>query len=248
MAAQPASTLPSPESSLTRVTDSQQIYHLVRRVQEGRSLLNVTVRGQSKSYLSAVLDVNAVEGYLLLDELTPVEGHEALLRVGRLNVYTQCQGVDVSFNSEVQHSGIEGGGALYRVAMPEVVYYSQRREDYRVRINLGRAIPLVYLDDAGRGFEGVLHDISAGGLSADLLKLKDVAIKPGQVLSNCLIKQIADHPLNVSIEIRFVAHGDNGHGLRVGSRFLDLPGPEQRAIRQFVATLDREWRRKLSKD
>jgi c-di-GMP-binding flagellar brake protein YcgR len=239
---------PNYSTELTRVTDPAQIANLIKRIKDNRALLNVTVRGEPKAFLSAVLDVNPTEGYLLLDELVPKGGHEALLRERRLDIYAQTSGVDISFAGVLLEARVESDGALYRLALPEVLYYRQRREYYRVRVSRGQHIPFVIRDTEGNEIEGSLHDISAGGLGSEFLRATGLSLEQGQVLTDCMLRLLNDMTLNVSVEVRFVSEDAHARTLRLGGRFVDLPAHERKLIEHFVATLDREWRRKLAKE
>jgi c-di-GMP-binding flagellar brake protein YcgR len=233
---------------VTRVTDPTQIGGLLKRIKDGHSLLTVTVRGEPETYLSAILDVNSQTGHFLLDELVPPEGHHALMRARRANIFTQSGGVEINFNAEVIDAGIEIKGAFYKMAFPPVALYRQRREHYRVRVSRGHQIPLVISHPGGGHAEGELRDISAGGIGAELTIVRQLDLAPGQIIKDALLKLFSDMSVNLSIELRFLQPDDRNGSIRIGGRLLDLSRPEQKIIEQFVATLDREWRRKMSKD
>jgi c-di-GMP-binding flagellar brake protein YcgR len=235
------------QSQLTRVTDPAQIALLLRRIKDSRSLLNITLRGEPRGFLSAILDVKPVEGVVYLDELVPREGHAAVMRARGINVFTQCQGVDISFNCEIQDSGKEDGAVLYRASLPDILYYSQRREYHRVRVAHAHPVALVIRDETGNVANGEVLDISAGGLGAELNKPGTVPFQQGLILPNCMLKLFTDIELTLALEVRFLSRDDKGRP-RIGGRFVELTRGDQKIIEQFVASLDREWRRKLAKD
>jgi c-di-GMP-binding flagellar brake protein YcgR len=233
---------------VTRVTDPDGIAGLLKRIKDGHSLLTVSIRGEPESYLSAVLEVNREAGQFLIDELVPPEGHHALMRVRRAHVLTTSGGVEITFSAEVLETGVESKGAFYKLAFPPVILYRQRREHYRVRVSRGHRIPLLIPLDAGGRAEGELRDISTGGIGAELLVARNLELAPGQVIHNAQLKLFSDMLVNLSLELRFFQRDEHSGHLRIGGRLLDLARPEQKIIEQFVAALDREWRRKMSQD
>lgn len=233
---------------VTRVTDPDGIAGLLKRIRDGHSLLTVSIRGEPETYLSAVLEVNRETGQFLLDELVPPEGHHALMRTRRAHILTNSGGVEITFSSEVLETGVESKGAFYKLAFPPVILYRQRREHYRVRVSRGHRIPLFISQKEGGRAEGELRDISAGGIGADLLVVKNLEFQPGQVIRNAQLKLFSDMLVNLSLELRFFQRDERNGNLRIGGRLLDLARAEQKIIEQFVAALDREWRRKMSKD
>ena len=241
-------TMDSDRDDVTRVTDASRIANLLRRIQEGRSLVTVTVRGEPAPYLSAILAVNPHERHFALDELVPPEGHHALMRERHANVHTQSDGVEISFNCAVEDTGIEAKGAFYRMAFPTVVLYRQRREYYRARVARGHPVPLLITDGEGGKADGLVRDISAGGIGAEITSASGIDLTPGQVYREALVRLFVDLSLSLNVELRFRSQDDRTGNLRIGGRLVDVGHAEQKLIEQFVASLDREWRRKLAKD
>jgi c-di-GMP-binding flagellar brake protein YcgR len=231
-----------------RITDPARIAQLLKRLKDSRALLSVTVPAVTDVYLSAVLGVDAAGGSFELDELAPPDGHPALLAAGRLNAFAQCSGVDLSFTAALRSVERDSNGNFYRLAFPAVLFYRQRREHYRVRVARGQPVPLVIGLDEQHAVEGLLHDISAGGLGGEFERYQGPALVLGQVLPDCELR-LHDHPpLHLSLEVRFVSADEPLHRLRLGARFLELGRQERKLIEQFVASLDREWRRRLSRN
>jgi c-di-GMP-binding flagellar brake protein YcgR len=234
--------------NVTRVTDASQIANLLKRIKDGRSLLTVTVRGEPDPYLSAVLEVNPQERYFLLDELVPAAGHQALMRQRRANIHTQSGGVEISFNCAVGDAGIETKGAFYRMAFPDVVLYRQRRAHFRARIARAQTVPVLVTDGDGGKADGLVRDISAGGIGAEMTGIHGMELTPGQIYRDVLVRLFVDLSLNLNVELRFRSQDERTGNVRIGGRLIDIGRAEQKLIEQFVASLDREWRRKLAKD
>lgn len=235
-------------SQTERITDPARIAQLLKRIKDSRALLSVTVPAVTDVYLSAILDVDPASGCFELDELAPADGHLALVAAGRLNAFAQCSGVDLSFTAQLRSVERDRNGNFYRVAFPTVLYYRQRRAHYRVRVARGHIVPLLIGLDADHAIEGLLHDISAGGLGGEFERYSGPALVLGQVLPDCELR-LHDHPpVHLGLEVRFVSADEPLRRVRLGARFVDVGRHEQKLIEQFVASLDREWRRRLSRD
>jgi len=148
------------QSEGEQVTDPVQIAALLKKVKDSRTVLQVTLPGRTTEYNSALLDVNLEQGYLLLDELTPTEGHHLLSNGGQFTVGIRLRGVDMRFTSQVQEVSGQAGIAFYRANLPHSLYYCQRRSFYRVRIGLGLMIPFTIRRGDDKPLQGRLDDIS----------------------------------------------------------------------------------------
>lgn len=235
-------------SQTERITDPARIAQLLKRIKDSRALLSVTVPAVTDVFLSAILHVDPAGGYFELDELAPADGHLALVAAARLNAFAQCSGVDLSFTAVLQSVERDSNGNFYRVAFPSVLYYRQRREHYRVRVSRGQTVPLLISLAEDHAIEGLLHDISAGGLGGEFQRYQGPALALGQVLPDCELRLHGHLPVRISLEVRFVSADEPLHRVRLGARFVDIGRHEQKLIEQFVASLDREWRRRLSRD
>jgi c-di-GMP-binding flagellar brake protein YcgR len=238
----------SDPSQTERITDPARIAQLIKRIKDTHKLLTVTVPRARVSYLSAVLDVDFNGATFTLDELTPADGHLAVVAAGRLSAYVQCDGVDISFSASVARAEHDTDGNFYRLTLPEFVFYRQRREHYRVRIGHGHPIPLSIGPDPVARMQGVLHDISAGGLGGEFQRYRGPDLVLGQVLPGCELRIDDRHVIQLNLEVRYVQVDGLGGRLRLGARYLDLCRPEQKLIDQLVASLDRDWRRKLMRE
>lgn len=244
-----ASTSPSAseyQSQTERIANPAQVVALLRRASEGRELLTVVLPDASRPYNSAILEVDSNQGYLLLDELNPVDGHQRLAAGSQLRASCRIRGVELSFGTTVREIGGESGVAYYRVAMPNELHYQQRREHYRVEVGRGLVIPVyLFLDSDGK-VEGQLCDLSAGGLR---LRLETTSpVKRGQRIDRCTIPLAKGDELSAALEVRYARFEDNAKWLRIGARFLDLSRAQRNRIRRFVAQVERELIRKLPRE
>ncbi|HKJ09227.1 MAG TPA: flagellar regulator YcgR PilZN domain-containing protein [Gammaproteobacteria bacterium] len=231
------------QSQSERITDPGQILTLLRRASDARDLLTIVLADSPRPYNSAILKVDPEEGCLLLDELNPPDGHQRLVQTRQLRASCRIRGIELSFQATVTEVGGEAGIAFYRVALPPVLQYHQRRADYRVQVGRGLAIP-VYLTIESEGtLEGQLSDLSAGGLSMRLETRR--SLERGQRIEQCAIPLPKGEQIRSALEIRYARPEENPKWLRTGARFLNLTRAQQSRIQRFVAQLERELIRKL---
>ncbi len=238
----------SDPSQTERITDPARIAQLLKRIKDSRTLLSVTLPRTADVYLSTVLNVDADRATFDLDELAPASGHLALLADGRISAFAQCCGVDIRFTASLRDTARDASGNFYRLALPAVLHYRQRREHYRVRIGRGQIVPVRIGALQEAPIEGVLHDISAGGVGGEFERYRGPRLELGQVLPDCELQLHDGQRLQVALEVRFVSLDETARRLRLGARFTDLTPRGRKLIEQFVATLDREWRRKLARE
>ncbi len=231
-----------------KITQPAQIASLLRRVHEERALLTITLPGSDDPYKSVVVEVNLAKGYVLLDELHPPAGHGRFLAEKKFHAHTRLKGVDISFAGILQESTLEGGIALYQVALPTLILYRQRRTSFRVHVGAGLVIPVTLDDEKLRHLQGLLCDISIGGIGLRLKSDQPPAIDNGAVFSACEIQLPGNERIHSGLELRFVSPVDQRHMVRFGGRFVGLAPADRKRVEHFVVSLERELLKKRPKD
>jgi flagellar brake protein len=246
--ADPLEAVSSMHEEKELITLPAHIAGVLRRLQEAHVLLRITIPGENLAYLSALLEVHPVDGYLLLDELNPAEGNAALQRARRIGVSAQLQGVDISFTTNLIDTGSSAQIAYYRVTMPQAIRYQQRRTSYRARIGLARVIPVLLTREDGVILESQLYDISVGGIGARHKPGIAHDVRQGAVWEECLIRLDEEHEIRSALEVCFIGEDSRSRQTRLGGKFLNLTRPQIKTIENFVATLERDWLKKLRRE
>ncbi len=236
----------SPE--IEKISHPPQIVNLLRRIQDTRTLLSVTVAGSNELYNSAIVEVDATLGYVLLDELTPTDGHVHLLHSRALHAHARLHGVDISFAGALQEAGERDGIAFYRLPIPALVSYRQRRANFRAHVGMGMPVPIVLGNRHMQELGGTLCDISIGGIGALLQAGSATALRQGVMFDRCNIRLPRGSEISCRLEIRFISQDERRHALRIGGRYVDLDRNQEKIIEHFVAALERELLRKMPKD
>lgn len=243
---------PAPQQSIDyrsegeHVTDPMQIAALLKKVKDSRTLIQVTLPGRATEYNSALLDIQPEQGYLLLDELTPAEGHQLLTAQCELTATIRLRGVDMRFTGTVQEIGGQAGIAYYRVEFPQRLYYRQRRAAYRVRLGMGLLIPFNIAREDGKPYQGRLDDISLGGLGAELKQ--QTPFDPGDLLPGCAIQLPNGDKIDCEIEVRYISKDQQHKKFHLGARFVNLDRTHQHILQRFVAEAERELMRRKPKE
>ena len=229
-----------------QLTDPIQIAALLKKVKDSRTLIQVTIAGQSTEYNSALLDIDAEHGYLLLDELTPPEGHHRLSEVRRLTAVIRLRGIDLRFSTRLQQIGGQSGIAFYRVDFPQQLHYRQRRAYYRVKLGLGLMVPFSIAHAASKALEGQIDDISVGGIRAQLSQ--QVPFKLGDLVPGCTIQLPTGEKIDCEIEVRYISQDEQHRKSHLGARFVNLDRARQNTLKRFAAEAERELLRRKVKE
>src|SRR5690606_23737999 len=131
----------------------------------------VTLPDSRRNYHSAILRLEPEEGYLLLDELHPREGHERLLIHRRLQASAMVQGVELRFRAQVQATGEESRIAFYRLGFPEELVYVQRRSSFRVPVPEEARLLARLEGKSERALSVRITDLSEGGVAVEFPKM-----------------------------------------------------------------------------
>lgn len=238
-------TAPAPApGQIELITQPARIAQLLTCLQQARALLSVKISGNADIYGSAVLKVVPEQAYLLLDELYPQAGHYRLLHSARAAIHARLNGALIEFDADLLDAGQHAAIAFYKIALPGLVRYTQRRRAYRVTLGPGQAVP-ISIGAPGDGlYRGVLHDLSVSGVGAQFVHHAPPPFKQGELLSRCVLQLSPSHQLNSQLEARFLSH-DTFQGLtRLGGRFVGLEASQQQLVERTVAALERKHRRR----
>lgn len=239
------SSKPAPVSQIAAAAgpNDAEIFVLLRRALNSRSLVAVTVEGGPESYNSAILEVVREGRYLVVDELNPKSGH-AVMEAGRnLELRVLVDGIELRFRSHVVQVGSNDGLPYYKVAFPDDFSFDQKRDQHRIRVPLNQRYEVQLLFEDDREVTGELRDLSMGGLSARVHagRLDPEADKNALVMCRLAISK--EHSILADIEIRHISAAQHPRVPRFGARFVGLSPTVSRRIEQLCDELERLRRR-----
>lgn len=212
-----------------------QIISLLRRLHQGRCLLAITLTNDKQPYNSALLEINAEQDFIVLDELKPDSGHAALLTQGSCRIRAELKGVTVAFTATLIEAGSRDGIAYYRCTFPNTLHYGQRRAYYRPRVGHANRTTVELELSAGEIATGVLQDLSLGGLRIKLNR--EIAGLSSNTILPCHLKLPDGTTFECAIEVRFLSGAPT---CQLGGRFEPLPPSQRQLLQKFLRELERE--------
>ena len=228
-----------------KITDRTLAAAILKRIIDCRALLTVTLPGMSAVYNSAILEINSEQGYLLLDELNPKEGHDKLLELKKLSAMASVKGVEIRFTTTLEKVSLESGISLYQVRFPDIVWYYQKRQNFRITIELGLHIPVQFKLKSGDLIHARLIDISETGIRACTEAYIELEI--GAEIPGCEITLPDGTNISSKFELRFKKFNKKDNTLTIGGRFTDFPKASQRELSRKVSAMQRDMMKRLPK-
>lgn len=226
-----------------KIIHQERITGLLRRLHQAHTLLSVDIPQVSQRYNSTLLSVRPSSSSMLLDELTPRDGHAHLLQQRKLHVHGQLRGVDIDFTTQLLDADVKDDVAYYRVALPSRLNYAQRRAHYRASIGAGSLIRVTCTATSGETLVGELTDIAVGGLGVRV-HLPEAVLACGDIIPRCVIRFAPHDEIASVIEVRSVSREVQSGLWRIGGRFVDMERTTEARIARFVTALDRAMRKK----
>lgn len=231
----------TPSVNTERVTSRIRLLALLNRFKDHLSILTVTLPNSNTRYTSAILDINATENCLLLDELTPEDGHRRLLQARKCTVEVFTKGQGLRFTTKLVAEGSEKGIGYYKVTMPASMDYYLRRTNYRASLPRGERTPIWFKTQDGTLIEGDVLDLSLGGVGFRVPRSPWAeGLQQGTEIPACRIRLDSGDALYCDIKIRHTGLREDRTYVRVGARFVNLDKRVMKALERHIAALDRE--------
>lgn len=225
--------------STYKITSPKQIIALLNQAHRTHSLLFTRFKNQSEQFTTALLGVYPKHGFLVLDELSPREGHELLLEREQVQVSGKLEGVDLRFNTQLLEAGEKSGIAFYKMAMPESVIYRQLRQEHRVSTG---ALKMSFHGSRGQGYQqalrGYVCDLSRSGMGVILEEMP--TLYPGDLLPACTLVIPDKGEILFSLEVRHSRPNKERGITRIGGRFEQIDADSRRKIIRLINKLERE--------
>lgn len=226
------------------LTEQGQIGHHLSQAKLTRTLLMARLQGEEKPFTTAILDIQDERGFLILDEFSPLRGHQLFLKQGKVEINGNMQGVELRFETDLIEAGSEDDVAFYKVSIPTRLYYRQRRSDHRVPPGSSGMQFLGYRGQRDQQLiRGYLFDISRNGVGVILQGVQTV--RPGELISGCTLPLTDKEAITFSLEARFVSKNRRRGVTRLGGCFREIDRPTLKKVRTVVNRLERAEARRL---
>ena len=227
---------------------SPETAKLMRRIQNSRAMLTVKVSGSENSYLSAVLDVNDEEGYIVIDELNSSAGHRALCVIKQLEISTRLADREIIFQCELAAVGEDGGVSYYKIPFPENLEHQLRRKHLRIATPRGKHLAVHLHTELEDLVTGELVDLSSGGFSALLSRESADKVKYGDLVPKCMLYLGGPEPIETELEIRYCEDKRYHSRPRLGGKFVNMAQTSERRLQRYISQIDRLNTKNIAND
>ncbi len=232
---------PEPSVNPNFLTDSKKIQNLLKHIEEASPICTITIEGSNEQFSSSILDVLLEDNQIIFDKLSPLHGNELVVNENKLKLSTIYDGIHLAFTLDTIETSSSQGNIYYKTAIPNRIYYPQRRSSPRVQI-ITLHIPFSGISERTKAtVGGTIFDISRKGLSLGISISNNIArLQRGDSLKNCRIT-FENQTITFDLAVRFVKTTNKNTGKSlIGGYFENLSSKNRHKIERLVATLERE--------
>ena len=228
------------------ISDPARIISVLNKIYRQRSLLSISfpASGYGKDRGdSLIVEVNKRKQHLLLNKLQPEHAHALLIKEKKIQIKSFFSGIQVTFDSELKQLIDEDGDIYYLLDIPKKIRYHQKRTAHRANTSSDNPVPVIIQLDDDTKLDGIVEDISIGGLSITFTTNLPHVLQIGKTMTSCRFNIPNEGVIVCQLNIRFIQHDYEDSPPKIGARFEELEQSDHRLITQFVMALDRERRR-----
>jgi len=217
----------------------EQVFHLLQQLKDDNALLTVFLDGIKESYATTILSINAENGWLLFDELNQETGHTQLLTKRKFKAQASHNGVDAIFTIDSLEVGESKGISYYKAAVPQEIYYPQRRAARRITLTSKKPIPFYATITAENiPLLGHLQNISSTGIAA--LISPRLPCMRGDLLYNCRIPLPDGSDIHFNLIIRTLNNQSTTQKVYLGGFFKDIDNSSRKKLERFIIKSERD--------
>jgi len=234
----PATYDSEPATNPNFLTNPDKIINLLKDIEQSSPLCSINIEGITEEFSSSILDIQLDKKQILFDELFPKYGNK-LLTDKKIKLSAIHNGIHLALMLSDITSGSSRGIVYYKSAIPNRIYYPQRRTTPRIQLT-SLNIPFFGVSDRTKSsVGGHLFDLSRRGIGI-VIPNNRARIQRSDSIINCRIT-LDSHSINFDLAIRFVktTNPETGKTL-IGGYIVNITSKDQNRLEYFVATLERE--------
>lgn len=211
----------------------------LRNLANGSDFLTVQYAGGQ--LVTQLLDVDVHARTFIFDWGASAEQNQGLLAAPRCHFSAQPDGVRVEFATATPRETRYEGLPAFEVDFPELLFYLQRREYFRVDTPVLDAYTCTGRWPKGDAFRFDVHDLSLGGVGMRTSDARVADLPMGTLLKNCELSLGALGRFSLDLELMScrptaLPNGTRRHQL--GFRFLALPGNVEGRLQRLITQLE----------
>lgn len=179
--------------------------------------------------------VDPARAFIVVERSGDGAADAALLARARVDLVVEWGEWRIAFAADAPEALDHDGVASIRLRFPEAVSIGRRRMFERAPVP-GNAIRCVAYSGAVPVFEGLVTDVSQGGLGLQIDAMGG-ALEPGMVLAGCRLEKAGREPVTVDLEVRHTAvttRPDGHRAVRAGCRFVNLSPAALALVAEYV--------------
>ncbi|PLZ00666.1 flagellar brake protein [Burkholderia sp. WAC0059] len=214
-----------------------------------RNLLNrgdfITLHYRGGQLATRILDVDVRQQTFVFDWGSVPVQNEAVLRAEACHFLASPEGVRVEFSTGTPRETRFDGRSAFEAAFPEVLYYVQRREYFRVDTPVLEPCLCAGALPDGTGFRWEVNDLSLGGLGLRTTDERAADLEMGTRIPDVDLDLRSHGTLNVELGLvgkRFVDLPNGTRRYHLGFRFESLPGTTENTLQRYITQLEMKRR------
>ena len=233
-----------PHSTKHRIEEREKIIALLMRASTHHVLFSVRLPEHEETFSTALLGIYDEHEFIILDELTPEQGHRRLKNGDVMQLSGRLEGVDLSFATSLLDIRENNGIAYYKTRLPATLEHRQQRNAYRIP---ARGAGIAFHGLRGKGIQqivkGYVNDLSRDG--AGIILTEGVELYKGEILPTCIISVPGEGEIGFSLEVCFCSKNRHPPVTRIGGRFKNIDAATLKKIRRCLNKMERAQRRRV---
>jgi c-di-GMP-binding flagellar brake protein YcgR len=229
-----------------RIASKVEIVAILRDLLKGGELVTAYFNGGRDFVVTAVLEVDADQGFAVLDSGADQKQNERLIASGQISAAASQHGVRIQFKAGPVHAVTYEGRPAFRVPIPDSLVKLQRREYYRMPTPLLRPVKCELPAAHGGLAQVVIADISVGGVCL-IGEPQGLDLEVGRTLPACriLLPEMGTVTTDLVVRNSYSVTLKNGaSSRRTGCEFVRLGAQQEAMVQRYIMKLDRERRGK----
>lgn len=220
------------------LTDTEDIYRVLKSLELNRSLLTVTLAGGKQLASSMLLETRLETRNMLIDQLNDDAMQQALKPGSKILLRSAYGGVQVSGECEVIKIHEPTSGTAVELAFPTQLQHRQRRAVYRASLTTQQ--PHIDLQSSRRktDLQGCIIDVSAEGLGVEFSRFVHPPIEPGEFFESAHFL-LNSEAWVLSLTAKHPTFDRQTDKYRCGFSFHHLNKSQSKSINQWVLQIQR---------
>lgn len=221
------------------ITFPTRIAALLKPLENKTNHLLLTIPNSDISYKTTLLNIDTDNNLLVLDRLTPKDGHDLLIDSRQPTIQISHKGADITFTTTLNETRPEKILPHYELNFPKSIQYLHRRSTYRVTLRNDNDMSVEIQTSDNECFQGELHNISTEGMCVRFPKKIEVPQDKDSPVVQCVVTLADGQELACGFNICHTYFHDHSKDFRIGGNFQYMDKTQKRALEKFVIELQR---------